>query len=171
MNIELVLGDITTAGTEIIVTAANERLAGGGGVDGAVHRAAGPELLDSLRDFGGCPTGDAVSTAAYGLEKGGTHYVVHAVGPVWRGGGHGEDELLASAYRQSIKRAVELFSVSVALPSISTGVYGFPIERAAPIAIEAVRDELRNDSGHLARVVFYLFDESTFRHFESALVG
>ncbi len=162
-------GDIVAAGTEVIVTAANAQLAGGGGVDGAVHRAAGPELLESLRDFHGCPTGDAVSTSAYALAARGTQYVVHAVGPIWRGGERGEDALLASAYRASIRRAVELHSVSIALPSISTGVYGFPIDRAAPIAIDTVCDELRREAGHLERVLFYLFDEDTYRHFQAAL--
>lgn len=169
VRLALEQGDITTAGTEVIVTAANAELAGGGGVDGAVHRAAGPELLQSLRDFGGCPTGDAVSTPAYALAARGTEYVVHAVGPVWRGGERGEGELLASAYRASLRRAAELRSVSIALPSLSTGVYGFPVERAAPIAIESVIAELQRDAGNLERVVFYLFDDDTYRHFEAAL--
>lgn len=168
VKLELTQGDITTAKTEALVTAANAQLAGGGGVDGAVHRAAGPELLRSLADFGGCPTGDAVSTPAFDLERCGVSFVIHAVGPIWRGGKEEEDELLESAYRQSVKRAVELGVASLALPSISTGVYGFPVDRAASIALLAVRDELATNPGNLSRVVFYLFDDNTLAHFESA---
>jgi O-acetyl-ADP-ribose deacetylase (regulator of RNase III) len=143
-RLEVVQGDITTMDVDVIVNAANNSLLGGGGVDGAIHRAAGPRLLDECRTLGGCATGDAKITRGYDLPA---RWVVHTVGPVWHGGGRGEDDLLASAYRRSLEVAAENGARTVAFPSISTGVYGFPVERAAPIAIREIAHFLReNDS-------------------------
>lgn len=133
----LLQGDITEQDTEAIVNAANSSLLGGGGVDGAIHRAAGPELLAECRMLGNCPTGEARITKGYRLKA---RYVIHTVGPVWRGGKDGEDDLLANAYRNSLLLAVENKVTTIAFPSISTGVYGFPIERAARIAFNTVRE-------------------------------
>lgn len=134
-RIELIVADITTLAVDAIVNAANAALSGGGGVDGAIHRAAGRELLTACRLLGRCPTGEARITDGFRLPA---KKVIHAVGPVWDGGGHGERELLAAAYRNSLALAVEHGLATVAFPSISTGIYGFPIALAAPIAVREV---------------------------------
>jgi O-acetyl-ADP-ribose deacetylase (regulator of RNase III) len=131
-RITLLQGDITEQTVDAIVNAANAQLAGGGGVDGAIHRAGGPSNMEECRKLAGCPTGDARATGAGDLDA---RWVVHAVGPVWRGGDRGEDALLASAHRRALEVAAELGARSVAFPAISTGIYGFPVERAAPIAL------------------------------------
>lgn len=166
MPISLWQGDLTEQRADALVTAANAQLAGGGGVDGAVHRAAGPQLLRFLRGLGGCPTGSAVISPAFDLQARGVKFVIHAVGPVWRGGGQGEAALLASAYRASVALAVAHGCGSLAFPSISTGVYGYPVEQAAPVALRAVWEA---SQGHPLDVRFVLFDQGTFQAFERAL--
>ncbi len=143
VRLETVQGDITRQAVDAIVNAANTTLLGGGGVDGAIHRAAGPELLDECRRLGGCLTGEARITRGYRLPAA---HVIHTVGPVWSGGTHGEPELLRRCYANSLRLAVQHGVRSIAFPSISTGAYGYPIEQAAAIAVATVRDELRNDS-------------------------
>jgi O-acetyl-ADP-ribose deacetylase len=152
--LEAVRGDITTQRVDAIVNAANSSLLGGGGVDGAIHRAGGPAILEECRLLGGCETGDAKPTTAGDLPA---RWVIHAVGPVWHGGGQGEPELLASAHRRSLEVALEIGARTVAFPAISCGVYGYPKELAAPIACGAARDV--EDEFELIR--FVLFDEAT----------
>ena len=152
-GIELWQGDITLLAVDAIVNAANNSLLGGGGVDGAIHRAAGPELLTECRSLGGCPTGEARITAGYRLPA---RHVIHTVGPVWHGGDRNEDELLAACYRNSLALARQHDLASIAFPSISTGVYRFPIERASRIAVREVRAFLAAQQT-VRRVVFVCF--------------
>ena len=157
--------DITTLAVDAIVNAANSSLLGGGGVDGAIHRAAGAELLAACRLLGGCPTGDARLTAGYRLKA---RFVVHTVGPVWRGGEHGEPELLASCYRRSIALASAQSARSLAFPSISTGVYGYPVELAAGVAVGAVRSALI-DYPDIETVIFCCFSAADLAVYLRAL--
>ncbi len=168
-KIELLLGDITKVAADAIVTAANSGLKGGGGVDGAVHRAAGPELLKACKQVGGCDTGSAVITEAYDLQNIGVRFVIHAVGPIWRGGNSGEVDLLKNAYAKSLDLADTHDCSSVAFPSISTGVYHFPVAKAAPVAVSTAAKFLENKAGKLEKVIFCLFDQKTFDVFETAL--
>jgi len=147
-------GDITTLAVDAIVNAANETLQGGGGVDGAIHRAAGPALLEECRRIGGCPTGEARITGGHNLPA---RHVIHTVGPVWHGGGRGEDAALASAYRSSLRLARDHVLETIAFPAISTGVYGFPPGRAAHIAVETIRIEAAS-----LRVSLVAFDTASF---------
>lgn len=157
-RLEVVLGDITRLDVDAIVNAANRSLLGGGGVDGAIHRAAGPELLAECRRLGGCAVGAAKITAGYRLPA---RHVIHTVGPVWAGGTADEDRLLASCYRSSLVLAAGHALRSIAFPAISTGIYGFPPERAAPLAVRAVREALAEH--RLARVLFCCFSQDSAR--------
>jgi O-acetyl-ADP-ribose deacetylase (regulator of RNase III) len=162
MRLEAVWGDITDETVDAVVNAANGSLLGGGGVDGAIHRAAGPELLAACRPLGGCATGDAKATPGFRLQA---RWVIHTVGPVWRGGAAGEAELLASCYRRSLEVADQLGARRVAFPAISTGVYGYPAEEAATIAVTTVRST--PTAVELVRLV--AFNEATLRVYERLL--
>ena len=170
-KLELTMGDITKLDVDVIVNAANSSLMGGGGVDGAIHRAAGPQLLEECRKIAGerrgipdgpCPAGDAVMTAAYRLP---CKHIIHTVGPVWHGGGQGEADKLASCYRKSLLLAAGAGLTSIAFPNISTGVYGYPKEKAAAVAVESVRKTLGETPG-IERVLFVCFDEENHRLYQ-----
>ncbi|TML23075.1 MAG: O-acetyl-ADP-ribose deacetylase [Actinobacteria bacterium] len=163
--IELVVGDITEQAVDAIVNAANSTLLGGGGVDGAIHRAGGPAILAECRDLGGCASGDVKATGAGNLPA---KHVLHAVGPMWRGGNHGEPVQLASCHQRAIELAADLGDRTVAFPAISTGAYGYPVELAAPVAIHATQDAMRAyPDVELARFVFR--DEATLASYREAL--
>lgn len=164
-KIDVQQGDITKFKVDAIVNAANISLLGGGGVDGAIHNAAGPELLKECRTLNGCPTGNAKITKGYNLPA---KFVIHTVGPVWNGGNNNEDELLANCYRSSLNLAVENGIKSIAFPAISTGVYRFPLERAAGIAIAEVKNFLKNNDS-IEKIVFVCFDEITFNDYSKII--
>jgi O-acetyl-ADP-ribose deacetylase len=164
VRLELVRGDITTVAVDAIVNAANSGLRGGGGVDGAIHRAGGPTIMQECRRLGGCATGDAKATGAGALPA---RYVVHAVGPVWHGGGSGEPEALASAHRRSVEVADDLGCTSIAFPAISTGIYGYPVDRAAAVALPAAVTAAEV-SAHVRRIVFVLFSAADLAAFQAA---
>lgn len=166
MNIEILKTDITTLEVDAIVNAANRSLLGGGGVDGAIHRAAGPRLLEECREIGGCPTGEARITAGYELPA---RHVIHTVGPVWHGGDQKEDRLLADCYRNSLQLAAQHDLHVVAFPSISTGAYGFPIDRASRIAVGEVADFLA-EHPHM-KVLFACFSEEDRAAYQQALAA
>ena len=159
-------GDITRLHVDAIVNAANTSLLGGGGVDGAIHRAAGPQLVEACRKLHGCKTGDARATPGFRLPA---KWVFHAVGPVWNGGEHNEDELLAGCYRRALELAREHNARSIAFPAISTGIYGFPSERAARIAVDTVKAHV--DSSGVEQVNFVCFDDRTLRIYEQVLAS
>lgn len=167
VTIRAVRADITTLKVDAIVNAANASLLGGGGVDGAIHRVAGPELLDTCRALGGCRTGEAKITKGYRLPA---TFVIHTVGPVWNGGTHGEANLLASCYRNSLKLAIQNHCRSIAFPSVSTGVYGYPIEQAAAIAVTTVRETPPEESC-IEEVIFCCFSEHDLDVYRKALAA
>jgi len=164
-RLRLVEGDITKQRVDAIVNAANNGLLGGGGVDGAIHAAAGPELLAACRPLGGCLTGDAKTTPGFRLPA---KYVIHTVGPVWHGGRHGEPELLASAYRRSLEEAVRVGAKTVAFPAISTGVYGYPKDKAARVAVDTIRAFLK-EHDEITEVRLMCYSEATKQVLEAAL--
>ena len=168
-KLSLVQGDITKQATEVIVNAANSSLMGGGGVDGAIHRAGGPAILEDCKKIvdrqGRLPTGKAVITTGGNLK---TKYVIHTVGPIWHGGSRNEAELLESAYHECLKLASENKLASISLPSISTGVYGYPVAEAARIALKTVASFLKEQATSLKEVVFVLFDPATYDSYSSA---
>ena len=169
-KVSIVRGDITDQATEAIVNAANPGLMGGGGVDGAIHRAGGPAILEECRKIvarqGRLPTGKAVITTGGHLQA---RYVIHTVGPIWHGGSKNEAELLRSAYMECLKLATENKLTSISFPSISTGAYGYPVEEAAKVAIKAVISFLRKEATSLKEVVFVLFNSGTYEFYRSAL--
>lgn len=163
--LELICGDITRQETEAIVNAANETLLGGGGVDGAIHRAGGPKILEECKMHGGCKTGDAKITTGGNLKA---RYVIHTVGPIWRGGGESEDKLLAGCYKRLLEVAEENNIKSTSFPSISTGAYRFPVESASKIALQTVINYLKGNT-KIERVVLVLFDAKTLEIYEKSL--
>lgn len=165
-RIQLIKGDITHLQVDSIVNAANTSLLGGGGVDGAIHRAAGKELLAECRTLGGCATGDAKITKGYNLPA---KFVIHTVGPVWRGGNSGEPEKLASCYQKSLELAVHYEIKTIAFPNISTGVYGYPKNLAAEIAISTIRNFMESHS-EIEQVIFCVFDDENFQLYQNILL-
>ena len=157
-KIEIIKGDITKLKVDAIVNAANNSLLGGGGVDGAIHRAAGPMLLEECKKLGGCPTGEAKITKGYNLPA---KFVIHTVGPIWKGGNYNEDELLSNCYKNSLTLALENGIKTIAFPSISTGAYRFPVERASKIAFNTVMEFLRQHD-EIEKVIFCCFDDNTY---------
>ena len=166
-RLDVIKGDITKQAVDAIVNAANTSLLGGGGVDGAIHRAAGPELVMECRELHGCKTGQAKITKGYRLTA---KWVIHTVGPVWQGGNRGEDGLLAACYRNSLELAVRYGIKTIAFPSISTGAYRFPVERAAVIAINEIRGFLDTDS-NIEKVLMVCFDDDTFQAYNGAALN
>ena len=164
-KIDIVRGDITKLEVDAIVNAANTTLLGGGGVDGAIHRAAGPELLAECRTLAGCRPGEAKATRGYRLPA---RFVIHTVGPVWRGGKHGEAETLANCYRNSLQAAVENGVRTIAFPAISCGAYGYPIEEAARIALKTTREFLAS-TDKIAEVIFVLWGDDTYEAYQRIL--
>ena len=164
-RIEIQKGDITKFKVDAIVNAANTSLLGGGGVDGAIHRGAGTELLEACRKLNGCPTGEAKITPGFKLPA---KYVIHTVGPVWNGGNRNEDELLANCYRNSLARAYENNIKTIAFPSISTGAYRFPLERATRIAVKEVKDFLEKHPA-IEKVIFVCFDDRAYEIYERVI--
>jgi len=167
-TIQIVQGDITKMQTDAIVNAANTSLLGGGGVDGAIHRAAGPELLEECRKLNGCRTGEAKATKAYRLPS---RYVIHTPGPIWRGGSHNEDELLRACYQNSLSIAKNLGCKTVAFPSISTGVYHFPLERAARIALGTILEFVKGNEMSITMVCFDVHTSSIYQKTLSELTN
>jgi len=166
-RIEIQKGDITKLKVDAIVNAANTSLLGGGGVDGAIHRAAGPELLDFNRKLGGCKTGEAKISPGFNLPA---KYIIHTVGPVWNGGKYNEDTLLANCYKNSLKLAVENGIKTIAFPAISTGIYRFPLERATKIAVNEVKKFLEKNVS-IEKIIFVCFDEETYGVYKSVLAS
>ena len=166
-TLRAIQADITTLAVDAIVNAANERLGDGAGVNGAIHRRAGPALAAACARLGGCATGDAVMTPGFGLAA---RYIIHTVGPVWQGGGAGEDELLASCYRRSLALAAAAGLASIAFPAISTGIFGFPATRAAPLAVNTVKSELAA-GGTVEEVIFCCYSAADLALYEAALAS
>ena len=164
-ELRVIKGDITQQRVDAIVNAANNSLLGGGGVDGAIHWAAGPGLLEECRKLNGCETGEAKITGGYNLLA---HYVIHTVGPIWRGGGFNEDDLLASCYQHSLALAAQHDVRTIAFPSISTGAYGFPVERAALIAVGEIAAFLRDDAT-IEHVIMVCFNDYAYEYYSSAV--
>lgn len=165
LSIELIKGDITKLKVDAVVNAANSSLLGGGGVDGAIHRAAGPGLLAECKTLGGCPTGKAKLTSGYNLLS---KWVIHTVGPVWKGGNNNEEEMLQNCYLNSLRIGEEFKMKSIAFPNISTGIYGFPKDKAAEIAISSI-EEFKSEVIHLEQILFVAFDEENYNIYKKLL--